>query len=192
MAEIILNVKGTEDETLEAELAALLTGELQTKIGAALAEVRDDMRDTLARHVEKDVYKAYQNPIEYERRGVNGGLQGQAMNATVHAGPIGQDGKNYRIYLEFKPDGNHPDAANWKEPPVHGDEFISRIENWNPKYPYPPRHRKLPRRPFWQKYVEELMDDGMADVFLARALRAQGEEVIEDFGVEREAEDGDY
>jgi len=192
MAEIILNVKGTEDETMEAELAALLTGEIQTKIGAALADVRDDMRATLARHVEKDVYKAYPNPIEYERRGMNGGLQGQALTATVHASPVGADGKNYRIYLEYKPDGSHPDSADWRQPPIHGDELISRIEKWDPKYPYPPRYRKLPRRPFWQNFVEELVDDGMADVYFAQALRAQGEDVEEDYGVEREAEDGTY
>ena len=192
MFDVTFKLNTTTEGSLESDFSALLVGEMKDKIANALKGLRDDMRGSLADHVQKDVYDAYKDPNEYERRGLNGGLQGQALNATSHATIESMDGTHYRIYIQFQPDGNHPDSHQWKEPPVHGDDFIGRIENWNPKYPYPPRHRRLPKRPFWKNFVEDMVDNGSADVSFATALRAQDEEVLEDFDVEREPGDGDY
>ena len=76
--------------------------------------------------------------------------------------------------------------------PVHGDDLIGRIENWNPRYSYPPRRKRLPARPFWRNFVSEMVDDGMAEHFFARAMREQGDDVIEDGSIVRESGDGDY
>ena len=178
---------------LEQEFQNWFQTEIRSKIAKGLASLRDDMRESLSQHVVKDVYRAY-SPNEYERRGEAGGLQGQALNATSHADGS-MDGTSYRIYIQFSPDGNHPRESEWAEDrvrPVHGDDLIGRIENWNPRYSYPPRHKRLPGRPFWRNFVSEMVDDGMAEYFFARAMREQGEDVIEDGSIVREPGDGDY
>ena len=193
MANVEVQIQETWEGSLTEDLNALLAGELRTKTAKALKSVRDEMREALSEHVTKDVYDAY-DPIQYSRRKLDGGLQGQALDATSHAeGSL--DGKSYRLYIEFKPNGNHPDEAQWRAEgvsPVHGDDLIGRIENWNPKYSFPPRNKPLPRRPFWQKFVEEMVDNGAIEYYFAAAMRAEGENVIEDGGVIREPNDGAY
>lgn len=167
--------------------------EFKRKMTKALLSLREEMRETLSQHIVEDVYKQFK-PAEYERRGTNGGLQEQALNADSHAS-VSPDGSLYTIYISFKPDGNHPDESEWAEDgvyPVHGDELIGRIENWNPRYSYPPRKRKLPSRPFWKKFVSEMVDNGMAEHFFVSAMRDQGEEMVEDGSIIREPGDGDY
>lgn len=190
MAEMTLNIQINGVDGLDADLKEFLTGQFKTEMTHALLSTRDEMRAALAKHVQEDVYDKF-SPNQYERRGMNGGLAGQALNATSHA-----DGDpasvSYRICLDYKPDGNHPNQSEWKEAPVHGDDLISRIENWNPKYPYPPRRRRLPRRPFWQKFVDEMVDEGMLEYYIASALREQGEDVTEDGAITRDAQDGEY
>ena len=179
--------------SLELEFQKWFQTEIRAKIAKGLMGLRDGMRESLAQHVVKDVYKAYQ-PVQYERRGDNGGLQAQAMNATSHADGS-PDGTSYRIYISFSPNGNHSMEREWAEDgvyPVHGDDLIGRIENWNPRYSYPPRHRRLPRRPFWKNFVSAMVDDGMAEHIFASAMRELGEEVIEDGSIVRESGDGDY
>lgn len=178
---------------LELEFMKWFQTEFQGKMTKGLLALRDGMRETLSKHVVKDVYKAYQ-PIKYARRGDAGGLQTQALNATSHA-DVSSDGTNYRIYINFSPNGNHSMESEWAEDgvyPVHGDDLIGRIESWNPRYSYPPRHKRLPRRPFWQNFISEMVDDGMAEHIFASAMREQGEEVIEDGSIIREPGDGDY
>lgn len=182
-----------ELNNLDLEFRKWFTTEFQGKMVKGLLGLRDGMREALAQHVIKDIYNAY-SPNEYERRGDAGGLQAQALNATSHADGS-PDGTSYRIYINFSPNGNHPKEREWAEDgvrPVHGDDLIGRIENWNPRYSYPPRHKRLPKRPFWQNFVSEMVDEGMAEYFFTSAMRAQGEEVIEDGSIVREPGDGDY
>jgi hypothetical protein len=179
--------------SLELEFAKWFQTEFQSKMVKGLLAIRDGMRESLSQHVINDVYHAYQ-PSEYERRGDAGGLREQALNATSHADGSA-DGTSYRIYINFSPNGNHPRESEWAEHgvrPVHGDDLIGRIENWNPKYSYPPHHRRLPNRPFWKNFVSEMVDDGMAEHFFASAMREQGEDVVEDGSIVREPGDGDY
>jgi hypothetical protein len=179
--------------SLEREFQTWFQTELRGRIAKGLMALRDNMRESLAQHVVKDVYNAYQ-PNMYERRGENGGLQQQALNATSHADGS-PDGTSYRIYINFAPNGNHSMESDWAKEgvyPVHGDDLIGRIENWNPRYSYPPRHKRLPSRPFWRNFVSEMVDDGMAEYFFASAMREQGDDVIEDGAIFREPGDGDY
>lgn len=178
---------------LEREFQTWIQTELKSRMAKGLMALRDDMRESLSQHIVKDVYNAYQ-PNEYERRGSAGGLQEQALNATSHA-DASADGTSYRIYIQFSPNGNHPDEGKWAERnvrPVHGDDLIGRIEKWSPAYSFRPKHKHLPNRPFWQEFVKEMVDAGMAEHFFARAMREQGDEVIEDGAIVREAGDGDY
>lgn len=179
--------------SLEKEFEAWLQAEMKPKMTKALLSLRDDMRESLSEHVVKDVYQKY-SPAEYARREMNGGLQAQALNAESHAN-ASPDGSSYRIYISFSPNGNHPDERSWAEDgvsPVHGDDFIGRIEKKNPRYSYPPRHKNLPYRPFWKNFVSDMVDAGLAEYFFARSMREQGEDVIEDGSIVREPNDGDY
>lgn len=179
--------------SLELEFQKWFQTEVRGRIAKGLMGLRDGMRESLAQHIVKDVYNAYQ-PNQYERRGDGGGLQAQAMNATSHADGS-PDGTSYRIYINFAPNGNHPMESDWAEDdvyPVHGDDLIGRIEKWNPRYSYRPRHKRLPSRPFWQNFISEMVDDGMAEYLFASAMRAQGDEVIEDGAITRESGDGNY
>lgn len=186
MAEIILNIQISDDGLLETDLKNFQT-ELAKEVGKAMDDVGADMQDALAQHVETDVYARF-SPKEYERRGAGGGLIAQARTAKIYNHGAG-------VSLEYKPDGNHPKEGEWEEigvVPVHGDDLIGRIENWNPRYSFPPRKKRLPKRPFWQKFVDEMVDDGMLEHFFVNAMRRQGEEIIEDGQIVREEKDGAY
>lgn len=186
MAEIILDIQISDDGMLETDLKNFQT-ELAKKVGKAMDAVGADMQDALAQHIETDVYAIY-SPEEYERRGTGGGLIAQALTAKIYNHGAG-------VSLEYKPDGSHPKENEWREDgvsPVHGDDLIRRIEQWNPKYSYPPKHKRLPKRQFWQKFVNEMVDDGMLEHFFVNAMREQGEEIIEDGNVIRDANDGAY
>lgn len=154
-----------------------------TKVSAkAMNDVGADMQSALARHIETDVYAAY-DPNMYERRGMNGGLVAQAMTAKIYN--HGTD-----VSIEYKPDGMHPTVPGWNK--VHGDDLIGRIEKHSPEYNWLPKKKTIPNRPFWQKFVEEMVDDGTAEYYYAAAMRRQGEDVIEDGAIVRDATDGTY
>lgn len=186
MAEILLNIQINADGLLESDLKAFQT-ELAKEVEKAMDDVGEDMRDALAQHIETDVYDKF-SPREYERRGDDGGLIAQARTAKIYNHGAG-------VTMEYKPDGSHPKESEWREHgvvPAHGDDLIGRIEKWNPRYSFPPRKRRLPKRPFWQKFVSEMVDDGMLEHFFANAMRRQGEEITEDGQITREEKDGNY
>lgn len=177
--EINLNGSGTPEE----ELTAFLRYGFSRALSEAINDVGADMQDSLARHIETDVYAKYPNPSMYERRKMDGGLVAQAMKAKIYNG-------GNRIAIEYKPDGMHPTVAGWHK--VDADDLVGRIEKHSPEYNWLPKKRKIPNRPFWQKFVDEMVNDGMAEYFLANALRRRDFDVVEDGDVVREPTDGAY
>lgn len=169
--------------TLKDDLDLFLKNVLNKASAEALNDVGADMQGVLAKHIETDVYPAY-SPSVYERRGNNGGLIAQAMEAKIY--PHGPGG----ISIEFKPDGGHPTESAWAE--VHGDSLIGRIEKHSPEYHWLPKRRKIPNRPFWQNFVRELIDDGTVEYYYAAAMRRRGIDLVEDGRVIREPNDGSY
>lgn len=182
MAEMILTIQETWGSSLENDVKAF-KAELSAAMGKAMDEVGADMQEALARHIETDVYPAYQ-PKMYERRYDNGGLVAQARSAKVYNHGAG-------VSLEYKPDGTHPTISGWHK--VDGDDLIGRIEKHSPEYNWlPKRGKQIPNRPFWQNFVDEMVEDAELERFFVNAMKAQGFEIEIGGGVERDSQDGQY
>lgn len=182
MAEMILTVQEAWGSPLESDVKAF-KAEISAAMAKAMDDVGADMQEALARHIETDVYPAY-SPKMYERRYDNGGLVAQARSAKVYNHGAG-------VSLEYKPDGTHPTVSGWHK--VDGDDLIGRIEKHSPEYNWlPKRGKQIPNRPFWQNFVDEMVDEAELERFFVNAMKAQGFEIEIGGGIERESQDGQY
>ena len=83
----------------------------------------------------------------------------------------------------------HPSEFN----KVDGDDLIGRIEKHDPEYNWlPKKGKQIPNRPFWQNFVDEMVDDAELERFFVNAMKTQGFEIEIGCGVERETSDGKY
>lgn len=182
MAQIELNIHETWGESLESDFDAFKT-ELAAAIGKAMDDVGANMQEALARHIETDVYAAYK-PRMYVRRYDNGGLVAQARTARIYNHGAG-------VSIEYKPDGMHPTVPGWNK--VHGDDLIGRIEKHDPEYNWlPKKGKKIPNRPFWQNFVDEMVDDGELERLFQDAMANRGITIEIGEGVTKEPNDGHY
>jgi len=178
MAGIELKITSVDfpmDELVKEIKEALMADE--PKIEVAMKDVQIDARDALSKHIKRDIYDKW-NPTEYERRYGNGGLSD--LSQSIHEWPVSSG----RMILEYTPSGQHP---QW-DYPKDGDAMISRIETgrgyeWA-RHPGP--------RPFWQNFVDEMVNSGFAEAFDAAMFRQFGADYEVGTVVERESSDGDY
>lgn len=193
---ITLKVTEAWQGDLEKELIALLKTEINPALEKANESVAQAMRDALARHIAKDVYSAYDRKM-YRRRGAAGGLLGQAESMESGAGGMISD--SARAKIQYMPDGGHPDAGKWAKKrvkPVHSDDLIGRIEKHSPEYSFLPKNGTIPNRPFWQNFVNEMVDGGGIETAWVSAMKAvlpAGWKLdMSDGGVQRDGSDGEY
>lgn len=185
-----LNVAISGTEEIDREFQQFQT-ELGGKVRGALETVGEDMKFSLARHIDEDVYNAY-NPKRYIRRGGNGGLEGQALETRPSIGGAGIDSS---VTLDYEPSGAYPEHVDWDD--VDGDALIGRIENKTPPYNWEPRGG-MKRRPFWQRFVNEMTDGGFLESSFVSALGMfhmgpeERRDLASDGNVVRESGDGDY
>lgn len=188
---ITLNITESWQGDMEKELIALLKTEINPALEKANEAVAQAMREALVRHISNDVYPAYQ-PKLYERRGASGGLLGQAINMGRGAGGMISD--STRAKIQYMPDGGHPTVSGWSK--VHNDDLIGRIEKHSPEYNWLPKHGSIPDRPFWQNFVNEMVDGNGIETAWASAMRAAlpaGWKLdMSDGGVQRDGSDGEY
>ena len=177
------SVRAEWNDELEREVTAALRAEVNPALEKANAAVGEEMRGALARHVREDVYAKY-SPRVYERRS-GGGVGAQAESAGVFS-------DSTRATVQFKPGGEYPGRERWHT--ADGDDLIGRIEKHSPEYTFLPTRRKIPDRPFWQNFTDEMVDGRMEAVFQMelRAALPEGWELEMDEGVHREDEDGRY
>lgn len=172
---------------LSTELTALLKTELQAALSSTLDDVGLDMREALARHLETDVYAAsVYTPKVYERRMGNGGLMASAEKARIY-------NSGTYVAVEFKPDGLHKNPE-WSSD-IAPDDLIGRIERHNPEYNWLPKKKKLPNRPFWQNFVNEMVDEGELERSFVAAFKSHWDDkkdIVVDGELEREPADGTY
>ena len=166
----------------EQDIAAL-GNQVKNAFRASRQALADDMRLCLQDHVEYDVYSKFQ-PIEYVRRGENGGLADMRASATVYSDE--RDG-GMNLTLLYQPSGATDGEGNEIEPHVDGDDLINRIEKKDPEYNW---RRKPPKRPFFRNFVEEMLD-GRAEETLVRAMNGADPTLgmAADMGVIREEDD---
>ena len=198
------NVKGE----LEAELKALISGKIAPIMNDAMRSVGFTMQDKLKEHIEDDVYKRY-SPKVYPRRSGGGGigiplnsLQNMKLSGTAFTEAGGSvslryspDGSNAATTADLKPGSPYYNADNpqpIKPNPVHGDDLIRRIETGRGYDWKLSGGQKFPARPFWKRFVEEMIEGGGFENALFWALSESEFEIELDDGVEREAGDGDY
>jgi len=191
MADIELNFTVTGAETLDEDVKAFLKGTVNPALEKALREVGADMAAALKKHIDTDVYGAYKKPRVYKRRKDDNSLGtplndvsdiwGSGGNATAYA-----DGRH--VTLDYSPSGTHKVKA-WSD--QDGNALIGRIEKKNPPYKYESQERTIPERPFWQNFVNEMVDEGRLDEFFTNAMALAGVEVVPE-GVTREGKDGTY
>lgn len=167
----------------EQDMAAL-EKQVKDAFRASRKALADDMRLCLQEHVEYDVYSNFQ-PIEYVRRGENGGLADMRASATVYSDE--RDG-GMNLTLLYQPSGATDGDGNEIEPHVDGDDLINRIEKRDPEYNW---RRKPPKRPFFSNFVQEMIDGGRAEETLVRAMNTADPslELAEDTGMIREEDD---
>ena len=141
---------------LDEDISAL-EKEIANAMAAAMPELKKDMANCLAEHVQGDVYEKFE-PSEYVRRGESGGL-------------IDIDGSSFfdvrrnGVRMIYLPSGESEQVKD--ENQIDGDALIGRIENKRPEYDW---RRKPGKRPFFTKFVTEMVEDGRAERTLVDAM----------------------
>lgn len=206
MAEITLTLETTPIEGLEEDMAAV-KAELNKAVIQAATLVGHTMQDRLAESINRNVYRRYYPRVYLRRKNrPEFGIALNDMEHTTHAtfdnpaaGSVGgalnfsylPDGSNSATTADLDPyndfyDADHPKSINPN--PVEGDSLIRRIETGR-GYATPFARR----RPFWQKFVEQMIDGGEIEREFERGLTLAGQELLPDnSAVEREPQDGNY
>lgn len=195
MADITISVGVSGLDSIDADVKAELN-KIVLATAESLKDVQADMKESLAAHIQKDVYDAY-TPKEYERRVDHAGT-GIPIIASENIDPIGpfsganadKTGFSVTAGIDYNPTGFYPGRDDWSN--VDENELIGRIEKKSPPYEYEGEQRKIPKRPFWQKFVtEQTGGNALGDSFV-RAMAMRGIVVGGETTVIREAQDGDY
>ena len=171
--------------------------------GGAVAAVNDavvtELRDVLGFHIRHDVYEAYEPKglIHYERRSKHRGLGTSLLESADedHAQSIFklESGGKWVSGISYEPTAEH-ENYEWSEPDLEPDRLISRIENKDPPYNYEPRRGKIPKRPFWQEFVTEMIEGGrfaktVEEILKEKGIAEPGDSIT---GVIRDESDGNY
>lgn len=178
-----LNVTVSGLESIDNDWKAF-QADFTEKLRKAMDDVGADMLDALKKHIISDVYGAYR-PKTYQRRSKDESLgtplSDMAKNATVY-------NKGAGVTLDYSPTGAHANE-NWHT--ADGNDLIGRIEKKSPPY-FQKAQNKVPERPFWQNFVNEMVDQGELERYFAAAMAMQGEIVETGGAVTREPQDGEY
>lgn len=207
MGDIELRFESKWDYSFDAEMTAF-KALLAKTIKKALKEVNVDMQDVLKKHIEKDVYDpSVYYPDEYVRRSENPGLGTPLSNlkanvlSPVTEADVINDTVAANTRFQYMPTGEHSvpkwsSAAKQDNPNfpknLDGNELIRRIETKNPRYNW--GQHKVPKRPFWQNTVDELIEGGAAADSFDRWMTQYGGTLEYEGGstAVREPGDGEY
>jgi len=183
-------VKVSGEGTLQNDLNSFLLT-LRSPIKSALNSVADEFTQSLDKHIQNDVYGAYQ-PKHYPRRPDNESLLSPKYKEIKV--------NDFSLSFQYEPKGFHKGRkkdilgaeyddiihewvildketgatkdiiedpnAPLKPHPVHGDRLIQRIQtgegyDWQP----PKGEDSFPARPFWNNFVEEQKNGAAMDSF---------------------------
>ena len=196
MADIGVKIEASGFETIEKEVKGILSA---AKTRAVSNAVYADMKDALEEHIRDDVYsKAIYEPKNYLRRNEHPGMGVSLRDAvtndkyTKQIGPFDYATMDWVAGLSYEPTGEH-ENSEWYG--VDGDLLIGRIEKKEPPYQYEPKKGKgIPKRPFWQLFVEELIEGGRLERTVEVELKRLGIAEPDDHitGVIRDDADGNY
>lgn len=202
---IRLSVSGTE--SIEAEFRKLGNEFFAVVQKSVIPMVGEQMKAALKRHVEDDVYRAYHARVYIRRDGSPGfGTALSDMENTVMIGTAGgrgmsfdyrPSGSNSATTADLRPgnkyyNADNPEPIKPEEKAVHGDDLIRRIET-GVGYDWQFRDDGPGERPFWQNFVNEMID-GAYELFFADAVQHSGYPEFTMFpgSLERQDGDGEY
>lgn len=191
MADIGVKIEASGFEEIEKEAKLILNAKASREISNA---VYADMKEALEQHVKDDVYRSYY-PEKYLRRSENpsfGTSLQKSAETAKQIGPFDYSTMEWVGGLDYEPTGEH-ENSEWYG--VDGDLLIGRIEKKEPPYQYEPRKGKgIPKRPFWQLFVEELIEGGRLERTVEAELKRLGIAEPGDHitGVIRDDADGNY
>ena len=179
-------------DSIEKEAQRILTPyECKTISEAMFA----DMKEALEYHIVDDVYDAYE-PKEYRRRSDKERFGVSLLKSAEDATQLGRkhwifDGE-WGVGLGYEPNGMH---ENWEwADDISSSQLIGRIENKDPAYHFNPKNGEIPKRPFWSRFVEEMIEGGRFERVLEKELKLRKIAEPEDHitGIIRQNEDGNY
>ena len=145
---------------------------IEPRIGSAMAAVASAAKSSLKSHIQSDVYDKW-SPTTYIRTG--GIISDGATETTASSS---------RMSLEYTPSGS---SEQW-EHPVSGSALVGRIESGS-GYEW---SRHPGARPFWQKFVDEMINGGMATAFDSAMYAELGDIYEGGTVVSRDSADGEY
>lgn len=194
MADIGIKIEASGFEQIEKEARTILTPSKGRQLSNA---VYADMKEALEMHIRSDVYKGYY-PKMYKRRsdeprrGISLAESVTDDRYTKQIGPFDFKAMELVSGLSYEPTGKHEETWRWSD--ANGDELIGRIEKKDPPYNWEPKKEKIPERPFWQLFVEEMIEGGRFARTVEAELKRLGIAEPEDHitGVIRQNEDGNY
>lgn len=196
MAGFGVKIEASGFESIEKETRMILNAKVGKEISNA---VFADMKDALEEHIRDDVYShAIYKPTKYLRRSDDSNMGVSLRKAvseeeyTQQIGPYDYATMDWVAGLSYEPTGKH-EHEEWSD--TNGDALIGRIERKDPPYNWEPiKGPKIPERPFWQLFIEELIEGGRFAHVIERELKERGIMEPEDrvTGVTRQSEDGNY
>jgi len=193
--DIQLDFEVTGQDSLDAEFRGF-KALLAMSMKKALEQVNTEMQEALKRHIERDVYAAsVYKPKVYKRRSEHSGMGAPLSDMKTNVGfsdtqaSVEPQGVGAMTQFHFIPTGEHT-VSKWHT--ADGNELIGRIEHKSPPYTW--GNNSVPERPFWQNFVDEMVDEGEAAEMFERAmtLMAPTLELEADGSIIREPNDGTY
>ena len=195
MAEFGVKIEASGFEEAEREARLVFSAAKARELSNA---VYADMKEALEIHIRSDVYKAY-DPKQYKRRsddprrGISLAESVVDDRYTKQIGPFDYTIGYAVAGLSYEPTGEHTETWRWSD--TSGDELIGRIERKDPPYNWEPKKGpKIPERPFWQLFVEEMIEGGRFARVVEEELKRMGiaEPTDHITGVIRDDADGNY
>ena len=181
---------------VEKELQKKLYGGAVAAVSSAVAT---ELRDVLGFHIRHDVYDAYEPTglIHYERRSENSGLGTSLLESADEDNAQSifklESNGSWTSGIRYEPTAEH-ENYEWSDPDLEPDRLISRIEKKDPPYNFEPKKGKIPKRPFWQEFVAEMIEGErfaktVEEILKEKGIAEPGDSIT---GVVREESDGNY
>ena len=166
------------------------------EVGEASEKALDEARDTLREKIITEVYaKSIYTPTVYKRRSEKSGRGIPLSDVQAYSKIIPYAGGNINGTLQtttrlyYNPRGEHT-VSKWHS--VDYNELIGRIEKKDPPYKWNPKNREIPPRPFWQHFIDEMVNQKELEKAFVFALKAKEKETITDGNIIEEQLDREY
>lgn len=150
-------ISGIESITRDFEA---FTPRINRAVSAGLNAVSSDMSASLKKHIELDVYAAY-DPKDYLRRSDNPSY-GTPLNSDENIGATVVDNT---LIFGYVPTGEH----SLYDEEIDNDELI-RVISLAEGYQWFVKKRKIPPRPFWDNFLAEMIYGKQAEISFVEGM----------------------